>query len=498
MFGVPDYMRMRTLAIMLLSLAGLVGPAFAQEDFGAAKVAVISIHGTIDYGLQKSLERRVEEAIAGGAEVILFEMDSYGGGLQPGAEMGDYINDIKKRDDGRIRTVAYVHKKAISAGALISLACQEIIMRSDTSIGDCEAIMVDPQTRSMKTAPEKVQSMVRNLMRRYAQSNGYPVNLCEAMVDVDIEVWRVTLAGEDEARYLTPLEMDKLTEVQKADMTKDLVVAESKLLTLTASDAMTNDISSATVSGLSEAVERYAGPGAEATRYDTNWSEELVRFLNSMPVASMLMLVGMVSLYMAFKTPGFGVPEITAIACFAILFLSKYLVGLATTVEVMIFAVGIALLAIEIFLIPGFGVVGLAGVVCILASLVLALQKFTIPKYAFEVEILVRNMLLVFGSTVAATFVFMTVVRFMPNLPFLSKLVLATSETVESGYVVGSAEQRDLVGRMGVALGNLRPSGRAEFGDNVMIVVADGEFIDAGERVVIVKVRGNRIVVNKA
>ena len=215
-------MRMRAFAIMLLSLACLAGPAFAQEDSGPAKVAVISIHGTIDYGLQKSLERRVEQAIADGAEVILFEMDSYGGGLDPGAEMGDYINDIKKRDDGRIRTVAYVHRKAISAGALISLACQEIIMRSDTSIGDCEAIMVDPQTRSMKTAPEKIQSMVRNLMRKYAQSNGYPVNLCEAMVDVDIEVWRVQLAGEPERRYLTPLEVDNLTEVQKADMTKDL------------------------------------------------------------------------------------------------------------------------------------------------------------------------------------------------------------------------------------------------------------------------------------
>lgn len=500
-------MRIGLLTIAVAALLAAVAPSQPSGDATspadtdqplASKVAVIPLHGTIDYGLQKSLERRVAQARDEGAEVLLFEMDTLGGGLDPGAEMADHINEIKRESNGKVRTVAYVHNRAISAGALISLACQEIVMRTNATIGDCQAIMINPQTRAMEAAPEKIQTYVRVLMRKLAQSNGYPEILCEAMVDEDIEVWQVTLKDEDKPRYLTPHEIEALSELEKGDMTKTLVVGTGKLLTMSAKEAHEYGFTRATVDSRDEALALYAAPGAERPRYETNWSEELVRFLNSMAVASLLMLVGMVALYMAFKTPGFGVAEIVAISCFTVLFLSKYLVGLATTVEVMIFAVGVVLLAVEIFLIPGFGFVGIAGVLCILASLVLALQKFTIPKYSFEIDILMRNMLMVFGSLVGATLLFMIGVRFMPRTPFLRKLVLATTESVESGYVVGSMGQRDLIGKSGTALSSLRPAGRAEIGGDTMIVVADGEFIEAGDRIMVAKVRGNRVVVKKA
>lgn len=484
--------------VILAQGKGKLAPSGPDEAELASKVAVIPLHGNIDYGLQKSLERRVEEALADGAKALLFEMDTYGGGLDPAHEIGDYINDIKKTTKGAVKTIAYVRKKAISAGALVSLACREIVMRSGTTIGDCQPIQIDPKTQTMQEAPEKIQSLVRALMRKYAQSNGYPVILCEAMVDPDIEVWQLRLKGDEEPRYLTSREIETLSTENREGLKKEPVVLAGKLLTMTDTEAHEYGFSRKSVDSRREAIDLYATPAAAVTTYDTNWSEELVRFLNSMGVASVLMIVGMISLYMAFKTPGFGAAEIVAIFCFATLFLSKYLVGLATTVEILVFVIGVVLLAIEFFVIPGFGVVGITGILCVLTSLVLALQKFNLPEYNWELADFIGNLFTVFGSLAVATVLFMVTVRFMPRTPFLKKLVLATSESAESGYVVGSAGRRDLIGKAGVVLSTLRPSGRAEIEGKAMIVVAQGEFIEAGTPVVVSDVRGNRVVVTKA
>ena len=442
------------------------------------------------------MERRVGLALEDGAEVIFFEMDSYGGGLEPGIEIGDLVNGIKADTDGKVRTVAYVHKKAISAGALISLACQSIVMRSGTTIGDCQAIMINPQTRMMEEAPEKIQTTVRAQMRKYAQSNGYPEILCEAMVDQEIEVHQVTFP-DGTVKYLTPREIEALSMIEKEDIRKKLVIASGKLLTMSDKEAKEYGISRATVKDLDEARSLFAVPGAVVRTYETNWSEGMVRFLNSMAVSSLLMLVGMLALYMSFKIPGFGAPEFTAIACFTILFLSKYMVGLATTMELLIFAVGVVLLAVELFVIPGFGITGVAGILCILIALVLSLQDFVIPRSFPQVTVLLSNLLAVFGSLLGATLIFMVLIRYMRETPFLNRLVLAGAEDVEAGYVVGSADKRDLIGSRGVALSTLRPSGRAEIGGDTMIVVAEGEFIESGNRIVVSNVRGNRVVVTK-
>ncbi len=497
-------MRIVVLAILVSMFAAAAypeseseGQLVDQEQPLASKIAVIPIRGDVDYGLQKSLERRVMEALESKNEVLIFEMDTWGGGLDPAVEIGDLIDNIKIETDGKVKTVAYVHKKAISAGALISLACQEIVMRRGTTIGDCQPIMISPQTRTIEPAPEKIETTVRTMMRKYAQSNGYPEVLCEAMVDVDLEVDKVTFP-DGTVRYLTPRDLDQLSEDDKKGIEKKLVVAAGKLLTMHDKEAHEYDLSRGSFDSREEAIGFYSASGAEVTRYETNWSEELVRFLNSMVVASLLMTVGIIALYMAFKMPGFGAAEIVAMSCFVVLFLSKYLVGLAGMVEVVIFVVGIALLAVELFLIPGFGVVGIAGILCVLASLVLSLQKFTIPHYDFQVPILMRNLFMVFGSLLGATIVFMLAIQFMPRTPLLSRLVLAGSETAESGFVVASAGRRHLIGKTGIVTSDLRPSGRAEIDGETMIVVADGEFVERGLPVTVTDVRGNRVVVSRA
>ncbi len=466
----------------------------------AERIAVITVNGTIDYGLSKAVERRIREALDAGADILVFEMDTFGGDLFAGMEISDNIDRIWPDSKGKVRTLAYVNRNAISAGAMISLACNDIVMRSGTTIGDCQAIMVDTKTQTMKEAPEKVQTGVRAYMRKFAQGNGYPESLCEAMVDPDFEVYKLHSPKDPSRpdRYVTRDELDKIPSIEREEFEIEPVVQEGKLLTMSADEAAKWDISQATVNDLDEVIEIYGTPAVTVVRYEPNWSEELVRLLTHPAFSALLMMVGLLALYMAFKTPGFGLPEGVAIACFSIIFLSKYLVGLANAWDILVFAIGVTLLAIEIFVIPGFGFVGVAGMVCILVSLVLAMQKFGLPHTPVEMGRLLKNVLVVFSSILGATVIFMVLLRFLPKTPFLNRLVLQSSEAVETGYVVGSAERRDLVGAEGVALSTLRPTGKAEIGGQVLIVVADGDFIDSGERVKVVEVSGNRVVVNKA
>ncbi len=485
------------VALCVLCLCGVA--AMAQEAATvakvappAARVAVITINGDVDYGLFKSIERRVHEAVDGGADVLLFEIDTYGGEVTAAVQIGDLIDGVKLSAHGRVTTVAYVHVKAISAGALISLSCQKIVMKRGTTIGDAEAII--PGLHGIEVAPEKYQTMVRALARKYAQSNGHPVTLCEAMVDPDLEVWQVKFP-DGRVEYLSTQAWNDLKPEERQGADRKQVVAKGKLLTLSDTEALEYGLSIGSVGSREEALALFTSTPGTAIREETDWSEGLVRLLSSGPASVILIIVGMVALYMAFKIPGLGAPEVVAILCFGLLFFSKFMIGMAGMTEVLLFAGGVMLVAIEIFLIPGFGVVGVLGLLCIVISLILAFQNFTIPQYPFQVMILVKNMGLVFGSLLAATVLFMMLVRFMPKTPFLKGLVLNAQQTRAAGNVAKSAEQRGLIGKGGRALSTLRPSGRAEIAGEPLNVMSDGEYIEAGEEVVVIDVKGNSIFV---
>lgn len=501
-------LRYHLIIVLMTAIIALTAAAQAQQGDEAIagalserplakSVAVIPIIGNIDFGLQKSVERRVAEALASDADLFIFEMDTYGGEVIVAAEIGDRINNIKSETEGRVFTLAYVDKKAISAGALISLANQQIVMKDSTTLGDCQPIMFSPQTQTMEPAPEKMETMVRALMRKYAQSNGYPEILCEAMVNVDLEVYRVTYEDGTQV-YLSKQDYDELPQEVRDSAKRERIVEEGELLTMSSGEAKDMGFSKATVRDLDEAVSLYAEPGAPVVRYETNWSEEMVRVLGSPALSSILLMVGIFALYMSFKMPGMGVPEAVALSCFAIIFLSKYLTGLANVVEILVFLAGVTLLLVEIFVIPGFGIVGIAGILCIFISLVLGFQSFTFPENSFQAQFLIKNLMVIFGSFVAATILFMLLVRFMPNAPLFGRLVLQKAQTAESGYVVGSATERALVGRQGTAIGPLRPSGRAEIAGETMLVVSDGEYIEPGTKIVVAEVSGNRVLVRKA
>jgi membrane-bound serine protease (ClpP class) len=205
----------------------------------------------------------------------------------------------------------------------------------------------------------------------------------------------------------------------------------------------------------------------------------------------------LVGIWIEIKSPGFGLPGIIGILCLATVFLSKHLVGLAETPEIIIFFIGIALLAVEILVIPGFGIAGISGIIMVLIGLVLSFQDFTIPITPYDVETFIKNIFTIMCSLLGSGIAIFLLIKYMPGIPVFHRLILTASETAQGGYVIPSQPEGEdvLTGRKGKAVTILHPTGKIEVNNHTLDVVTDGEYIEKGQAVEIVEVRGNRIVV---
>ena len=458
---------------------------------------VITIHGNIDAGLLYAVKRRCERAIEAGADLILFDVDTYGGLLDEALQMADYVANLK----GPV-TVAYVSRKALSAGALFSVACDHIVMGRNTTLGDCAPI-IPSKEGGFDVAGEKIQSPLRAAFATYARDNHIPVVLAQAMVTMEWEVLRISrLKDADDwgdQEFIRKADFDELPDEKKKEILKKQVVCrKGELLTLGDERAVAYGFARRRAGDLQEALAPYVQEGVQAVKLGTTWSEEMVRWLNNSAVAGLILLIGLMAFYIALKTPGTGAPEAVAAVCFAVFFGSKFLVGLADALDVALVVVGVALLLVEVLVIPGFGVTGIAGIVLMVAGLVLMGQKFGLPRVPGEVDFFVKNLLTVFLALLFSLVGFFVLLRLAPGLPVLRRLVLTAAQTADGAHVGAQVALRDLVGHTGVALTHLRPAGRAEVGDEILDVVSEGEYVNAGEKIEIIQVRGHRVVVRRA
>ena len=280
------------------------------------------------------------------------------------------------------------------------------------------------------------------------------------------------------------------------------------LVTMNATEALERGFSRATVQSREEVLELYGMAGRPVEVLDITWSEGIVRVLDAL--GPILLGLGILGIIIELKTPGFGVFGLVGITLVSIFFFGKYLAGLAEVWEMALFAVGIGLLAVEIFVTPGFGVIGVAGILCMVSSLVLSLQDFAWPGTTVEWGKVERNLATVSGVVVMTFIALVVVARHLHKAPYVGRLVLvsprpSTSLTAVAGSVspMPSAEEQQaradgLTGRRGLATTMLRPAGRAEFDGEPFDVVTEGDSINRGEPIEICEVRGNRIVVKRA
>jgi membrane-bound serine protease (ClpP class) len=494
------YLRRTIFALLLI---GLFLPAWAQDSSGddsGARAYVIPIEGEIDRALMIFIRRGIQEAERTGASTIIFRIDTFGGRVDSALQIATLIGG-----QDEIETIAYVPATpegtgvSWSAGALISFSSDRIYMAPGTSMGAAAPVFQSQQ--GMEMAPEKTVSAVRTQMAALAEKNGYPKGIALAMVDMDVELLEVYLDGRLEVTTATDLpDVERRAAEQNLTLEKGKVISpQGKLLTLTAGEAERYGVSSATPGDLDALYDLLGIPAASVQTLELSAPDRVVSVITGAAVTSLLVLVGLAALYLEITSPGFGVPGTIAIIAFLIIFLGGAMLGTVGSLEIILFLLGVVLLVVEIFLIPGFGVTGVSGIVLMIAALVLSRQEFVIPRVPWQWDILLRNLRNVGFGFVGSLVLLVFLLRIFPRTPGLKRLILESSQDTLAGYTVQTAESSALLtGRRGTAVTSLRPAGKAEFEGEVLVVETDGDFVEAGQPVEVIEVSGNRIVVRKA
>lgn len=477
------------------SAQGKAGSSAAKS--GPRKVVVIPVEEQVDFGLLAFLKRAVAEAEKQNPDVIVFKVNTYGGELQSAFDIVDLLTGITK-----CSTYAYVEQKAISAGALISLANNRIAMGKGTTIGDCAPITQGEGGIVM--LGEKIQSPLRAKFRTLAERNGYPTLLTEAMVTADMGVVAGLPADSSAAAaaraktgtpytFFTGKQWENLPEAGKARYKSHKVIAaEGQLLTVTDLEAKEYGLSQGSFESL-DAFLAHKG-WTKIGEAATTWSEDLVRAIGTF--APLLMLIGFGALYMEFKTPGMSVFGLIGLICLGIVFGSKYAVGLANHTELLLILAGFALFMVEIYIMPGTFIAGILGLLLIIAAMVLSFQSFTIPdpNMPWEMTDMTDNLALILGTAVGALIIPLLAVRFLgAYLPAGGGII--SGATLAEARSVSPETAMVRLGLAGTTKTQLRPYGKAVFDGHTLEVSSRGEFIEAGQPVEVCQIQGNNILV---
>jgi len=453
------------------------------------KVYVIPVSGTVDPGMAAFIKRAIKTAADSADAFFVLEMDTFGGRVDSALQI---VDTLLSAPEGR--TIAFVKNKAISAGALIALACGRLVMRNNTTIGDCAPITYSNQ--GPQELGEKFQSPLRAKFRSLAKRNGYPEALAESMVTAEMEIYAVQMT--DKTRYMDSQAFEDLSpEEKKGVLSKKTIVAKGELLTMNDAEALELGFSGMSVADMDEMLRRMELADIETVRVTESWSEALVRFVGV--ITPVLLMIGLAALYSEIKAPGFGVTGVIGIICLALVFLNQYLVGLADYTELLLLVLGIMLLGFEVFVIPGFGIAGIAGLLLIAAGAVLALQDFVIPDPSFpwQTELLVNNIVYVLSSFFMAFILALLFLRYI--LPRLSLIIPGPylDTTLKNAHADSVEARGAKVGDLGIAMTSLRPSGKVRVKSEIYDVITEGEFMSKGTPVKISEIKGNRIIVSR-
>ncbi len=444
------------LALCLVLLGGMAGRRLVAVAAAQAPVVyVIPIEGVIDLGLAPFVERTLTEAATEQAAAVVLEINTFGGRVDAAV----VIRDALLRTP--VRTIAFVNKRAISAGALIALATTTIAMAEGGTLGAAAPVAMGAPGGPAQPVEEKTVSYMRKEFRATAEARKRPPLLAEAMVDADVEVPGLSDKG--------------------------------KLLTLTTDEALQHKVADFRADTLDAVLMAVDLGGADVRRLPQTWAETLVRILTHPVLSSLLLAIGVLGLIIEVQTPGVGLPGGLGLLCLGLFFWGHWLVALAGWEELLLVGTGLVLLAVEIFITPGFGLAGVLGIGALLGGLGLSLVGAGATWDA----------LLRAGGRVAASLLLALVgavamLRALPRLPFGRRLVLEQALTAQAGYASAPESDRQWIGKRGMTVTALRPAGIAEFDGDRVDVVSEGVFIDAGQSIDVLRVDGNRIVVRHA
>jgi membrane-bound serine protease (ClpP class) len=501
-------MKIPLVTLILLTAASFlfVDKAPAEAPSTANTAWIIPIQGDIVPSLVTFVRREARRAMEADAKYIVFEIDTFGGRVDSALQITSFIMSIKKA-----KTVAWVRNSessmgvSWSAGALIALSCAEIYMANGTSMGAAAPVTMGSDGKTEGTG-EKTVAAVRSQIAALAEKNGYPTGIALAMVDYDVELWETEVDGA--LRILTLQELERLETMSPGQESAPdnikrvgIISPVGKLLSLTAGEAARYGLSRGLADDREELLEAL-GAVAVLEESSPSASDSIIALLVSAPAQGVLILIGLIMMFLEIQSPGFGIPGTAAIVSFLLVFGSSFLLGRVSSLELILFIMGLGLLAVELFVIPGFGFVGIAGILFIVISLILSMQDFIIPSVEWEWSLLGRNAMVVFLGLIAAVTGIAVIALFGPKTKIFDRIMLKTQ--IDQTASEGGGWKNDgglefdyqtLLGLTGRATTLLHPIGKAEFKGEYYQVEADASFVEAGSEIKVVKVQGNTIFV---
>ncbi len=531
------------------------GTWFPEQDSGAPPegdhVVLCKITGEIDDGIAVVVERAVKASAK--AKALVFVIDT------PGGRVDSAIEITRQIMEAPCPTYAYVEGMgAISAGALISYSCDYIVMGPATNIGASTPVAMG--TEGMEAVEEKSMSFVRAKYRALGEEKGHNPLIGEAMVDSEIELYGLLSEDDTYTTYKVvagqivdtfvqgaqdgpatgglatlhdapalgnlyaqapdPLDIIRKATGQPAPEAPSEEVAEPKpepvrmprpeeipadavqicdpatLLTLTTEEAIGYRLASIKADNVDQLFAYYGLPGIAKHYVVPTWAEVLFAWLTSPLISGLLLMVGVGGLYVEVRTPGLGLGGAVGAACLALFFGSHLVLGAAEWVDVALVVVGIVLLVVEVFYLPGFGIAGALGLASTILGLYLAMVRVPIPQYEWDFSRANDA-----GQTLVTAFVLLIAMvaitwKLLPRTPLAGWMVLNSTQAAQAGYVVQTeAEQALADGLRGVASTVLRPAGKARFDGRTYDVVTRGEYLEPGTAIRVIRADGNRYVV---
>ncbi len=443
---------MRKLLLILFLSASIPFIAAAQNE--KKKVMVMKIKAEIDTRMARYVRLALDHAEETKADIIIVDMDTFGGGLSDAKEIVDWIMDVK------VPVWVFIDSDAASAGALISIACDSIYMAPGATIG--AATVVDG---SGAAAPDKYQSYMRSIMRSTAETNGRDPRIAEGMVDERVVIDSVKQAG--------------------------------KVITFTTAEAIENGYCEAKVESIEEILKRNNIEDYEIDTFELGASEKIIAvFLNPF-ISGILILVIMGGIYFELQTPGVGFPLIAAITALVLYLVPYYLNGLAEYWEIIALFVGVLLIIAEIFFIPGFGVAGIAGITLTVFSMVLIMLNNDFFNFEFVPlgDIMVAAFATIGGLTGGVLLLFFGGARLTKTKAF-QRIALSDTQDVKDGYSVNTFNA-NLLNQRGTAYTILRPSGKVMIDEQIYDAFTRGDFVEKGDTIEVIGTEGVTLKVKK-
>lgn len=417
----------------------LPAAAFAQQ----ANVMVMEIKTEIDTRTTRYVELALKHATNMKADLVIIDMDTYGGVMTDAKEIVDLIMDFKKP------VFVYINSDAASAGALISIACDSIYMTAGASIGAATVVSGDGEK-----APDKYQSYMRGIMRSTAEENHRDPRIAEGMVDESFEIPGVKKQGQ--------------------------------VITFSTSEAIKNGFCEAQVTSIDDILKRNRITDYKLDRFELEWADRVIEFFINPFISGILILIIIGGIYFELQTPGATFPILAAGIALVLYLIPYYLNGLADNWEIIALFIGLVLIAAEVFVIPGFGVAGITGIILTVCSLILIMVNNNLFDFEFVPPAsILYAVAAAFGGLLGGICLLFIGGAKLADTKLFKRVALVDVQESKKGYT-SSFIKEPMIGKRGVAYTVLRPSGKVMIEGQLYDAFTRSEFIEKGQNIEVI------------